>query len=48
MITKSGLNELKEVMAYLDKTPYCVTRDALYTAAELYEGFAAGGLLQLL
>ncbi len=43
MITKSGLNELKEVMAYLDKTPYCVTRDALYTAAELYEGFAAGG-----
>ena len=43
MITKSGLNELKEVMAYLDKTPYCVTRDALYTATELYEGFAAGG-----
>ncbi len=39
MITNSGLNEMKDVMAYLDKAPYCVTRKSLYNAAELYEGF---------
>ncbi len=39
MITNTGLNELKDIMAYLDKTPYCVTRKQLYNAAELYEGF---------
>ena len=39
MITNTGLNELKEIMDYLDKTPYCVTRKSLYNAAELYEGF---------
>ena len=42
MITNSGLNDIKDVIAYLDKTPYCVTRNTLYTAAELYEGFTAG------
>ena len=25
MITNTGLNELKDIMAYLDKVPYCVT-----------------------
>ena len=39
MITNTGLNELKDIMAYLDKAPYCVTRKQLYSAAELYEGF---------
>ena len=39
MITNTGLNEVKEIMDYLDKTPYCVTRKALYNANELYEGF---------
>ena len=42
MITDTGLNELKDIMAYLDKVPYCVTRRALYSADELYEGFKAG------
>ena len=42
MITNTGLNELKDIMAYLDKVPYCVTRRSLYTAAELYEGFQRG------
>ena len=41
MITNSGLNEMKDIMAYLDKVPYCVTRRSLYTADELYEGFKA-------
>ena len=39
MITNTGLNEVKEIMGYLDKTPYCVTRKTLYDANELYEGF---------
>ena len=39
MISDNGLNELKDIMAYLDKAPYCVTRKQLYNAAELYEGF---------
>ena len=39
MITNTGLNELKDIMAYLDKVPYCVTRRTLYNAADLYEGF---------
>ncbi len=39
MITNRGLNEMKDIMAYLDKVPYCVTRRSLYTASELYEGF---------
>ena len=39
MITNNGLSELKDIMGYLDKTPYCVTRRTLYSAAELYEGF---------
>ena len=30
---------MKDIMAYLDKVPYCVTRRTLYNAAELYEGF---------
>ena len=42
MITNTGLNELKDIMAYLDKVPYSVTRRSLYTAAELYEGFDRG------
>ena len=41
MITNTGLCELKDIMSYLDKVPYCVTRRSLYTAAELYEGFKA-------
>lgn len=41
MITNTGLNELKDIMDYLDKTPYCVTRKTLYSADELYEGFKA-------
>ena len=39
MITNTGLSELKDIMAYLDKTPYCVTRKTLYAPEELYEGF---------
>ena len=39
MITDTGLNELKDIMSYLDKVPYCVTRRELYTPGELYEGF---------
>ena len=39
MITNTGLNEMKDIMAYLDKVPYCVTRRTLYNAAELYEGY---------
>ena len=42
MITDTGLNEIKDIMAYLDKVPYCVTRRTLYNAAELYEGYRAG------
>lgn len=40
MISDNGLNEIKDIMAYLDKAPYCVTRKELYTAAELYQGFS--------
>ena len=40
MISDNGLNGLKDIMAYLDKVPYCVTRKQLYNAAELYEGFS--------
>ncbi len=39
MITNTALNEIKDIMGYLDKTPYCVTRRSLYSAAELYDGF---------
>lgn len=39
MINNTGINELKQIMDYLDKVPYCVTRKSLYTAGELYEGF---------
>jgi len=42
MITDTGFNELKDIMAYLDKVPYCVTRKSLYTAQELYDGYMAG------
>lgn len=42
MITNTGLNDLKDIMTYLDKVPYCVTRKSLYTAEELYEGFKMG------
>ena len=42
MITNTGLNDLKDIMAYLDKVPYCVTRKSLYNAEELYEGFKMG------
>ena len=41
MITNTALNEIKDIMGYLDKTPYCVTRKTLYSPAELYEGFCA-------
>ena len=39
MITNTGLSELKDIMDYLDKVPYCVTRTSLYGPEELYEGF---------
>ena len=41
MITNTGLNELKDIIGYLDKAPYCVTRKTLYHPEELYEGFRA-------
>lgn len=39
MITSTGYDELKDVMAYLAEVPYDVTRKSLYHPAELYEGF---------
>jgi len=39
MITNNGLNDLKDIMTYLDKVPYCVTRQALYSPGELYQGY---------
>lgn len=39
MITANGFSELKETIQYLEKVPFDVTRTALYTASELYNGF---------
>ena len=39
MITSTGYEELKDVMAYLAEVPYDVSRKSLYHPAELYEGF---------
>ena len=39
MITSTGYDELKDVMAYLAEVPYDVARRSLYHPAELYEGF---------
>ena len=39
MITTTGYDELKDVMAYLEQAPFDVTRKSLYSPAELYEGF---------
>lgn len=39
MITATGYDELKDVMAYLEQAPFDVTRKTLYSSAELYEGY---------
>lgn len=39
MITNTGYEELKDVMAYLAEVPFDVSRKSLYHPAELYEGF---------
>lgn len=39
MITTTGYDELKDVMAYLEQAPFDVTRKSLYSSAELYEGY---------
>ena len=39
MITSTGYEQLKDVMAYLAEVPYDVSRKSLYHPAELYEGF---------
>lgn len=39
MITNTGYEELKDVMAYLDEVPFDVARKSLYHPAELYEGY---------
>ena len=39
MITNTGYEELKDVMAYLAGVPFDVSRKSLYHPAELYEGF---------
>ena len=39
MITNTGYEELKDVMAYLAEVPYDVSRKSLYHPMELYEGF---------
>lgn len=39
MITATGYEELKDVMAYLEQAPFDVTRKSLYSSAELYEGY---------
>ena len=39
MITTTGNDELKDVMAYLEQAPFDVTRKSLYSPAELYEGY---------
>ena len=39
MITSTGQEELKDVIAYLAEVPYDVARRSLYHPAELYEGF---------
>ncbi len=39
MITTTGYDELKDVMAYLEQAPFDVTRKTLYSPAELYEGY---------
>ncbi|MCR4994552.1 MAG: hypothetical protein K6A32_04115 [Bacteroidales bacterium] len=39
MITSNDFNALKDMVAYLEKVPYDVTRNALYSAEELYKGY---------
>ncbi|MBQ9576379.1 MAG: hypothetical protein IJV11_05825 [Muribaculaceae bacterium] len=39
MITSTGYEELRDVMAYLEQAPFDVTRKSLYSSAELYEGY---------
>jgi predicted Rossmann-fold nucleotide-binding protein len=39
MITNTGHEELKDVMAYLNEVPFDVARKSLYHPAELYEGY---------
>ncbi len=39
MITNTGYEELKDVMAYLAEVPFDVSRKSLYHPAELYESF---------
>ena len=39
MISNTGYEELKDVMAYLAALPFDVARKSLYHPAELYEGF---------
>ena len=39
MITATGYDELRDVMAYLEQAPFDVTRKTLYCSAELYEGY---------
>lgn len=39
MITNTGLNQLKEIIDYMDKVPYCVTPKTLYCPKQLYDGF---------
>ena len=36
MITSTGYEELRDVMAYLEQAPFDVTRKSLYSSAELY------------
>ena len=40
MITSTGYEELKDVLAYLAEVPFDVDRKSLYHPAELYEGFS--------
>ena len=39
MITSTGYEELKDVLAYLAEVPYDVARKSLYHPMELYDGF---------
>lgn len=41
MITNTGFDEMRDVMAYLDQVPFDVSRKSLYCAEELYDGFNA-------
>lgn len=41
MITSTNFNRLNGTVAYMEAVPFDVTRDALYSAADLYQGFQA-------